>query len=174
MNGGLHPFQGAPASGADVPTTDAARVAARLYPYGRGGAAGLTPPPASLYGGFDLTTRRLFDRAFAGAPERRPSARDWWTHLRALLDGGLRPCGQDPDHARFGDRPCAMCGGGAGASAVRVRVAPGDPADHGTPFPLSRVLRELDPVARAYAYVILSVFIVLPVVRLLWVLAVGQ
>ena len=107
LNRGLHPFQGVPAPGVDVPTTDSERVAAGLYPYGRGGA--LSPPPRSLYRGFDLATQRLFDRAFAGGAGRRPSAREWRAHLRGLLDGGLRACKVDAEHARFGERPCAMC-----------------------------------------------------------------
>ena len=106
---GLHPFQGVPRPGADVPTTDGERVAAGLYPYGRGGAGRIGPPPSSLYGAFDRRTQVLFDRAFDGPPGERPSAAVWRGHLRGLLAGGLRPCKTDPDHARFGDQPCAAC-----------------------------------------------------------------
>ena len=105
---GLHPFQGVPAPGADVPTTDGERVAAGLYPYGAGRSA-LLPPPSSLYGAFDRRTRALFDRAFDGPPGGRASAEEWRGHLRELLEGGLRPCKADADHARFPSQPCAAC-----------------------------------------------------------------
>ena len=124
LNRGLHPFQGVPAPGASVPTTDGERVAAGLYPYGRGGA--LSPPPRSLYAGFDLATKRLFDRAFAGGAGRRPSAAEWRTHLRVLLDGGLRACKVNADHARFGKRPCAMCGKRGPASSPEDRREPAE------------------------------------------------
>ena len=107
---GLHPFQGVPAPGADVPTTDGERVAAGLYPYGRGGAGALAPPPSSLYPSFGRTTQALFDRAFdEGRTQRRPSAAERRGHLGLLLANGLRPCEADPDHARFGDLPCGAC-----------------------------------------------------------------
>ena len=108
--GGLHPFQGVPRPGADIPTTDGGRVAAGLYPYGRGGAAELSPPPSSLYPFFGRTTQALFDRAFdEGRAQRRPSAAEWRGHLGLLLANGLRPCDRSPDHARFGDFPCGAC-----------------------------------------------------------------
>ena len=135
LNRGLHPFQGVPAPGADVPTTDGERVAAGLYPYGRGGKGALSPPPRSLYAGFDLATKQLFDRAFAGGAGRRPSAAEWWAHLRGLLDSGLRPCEADADHARFGERPCAMCEGGAGSSSVVE--APTEEAERAAEYVLS-------------------------------------
>ena len=74
LNRGLHPFQGVPAPGANVPTTDAERVAAGLYPYGPRASARLTPPPQSRYAFLDAGTRALFDGAFSGRPEARPSA----------------------------------------------------------------------------------------------------
>ena len=135
LNRGLHPFQGVPAPGADVPTTDGERVAAGLYPYGRGGKGALSPPPRSLYAGFDLATKRLFNRAFAGGAGRRPSAAEWWAHLRGLLDSGLRPCDADADHARFGEHPCAMCEGGAGSSSVVE--APTEEAERAAEYVLS-------------------------------------
>ena len=105
---GLHPFQGVPRPGADVPTTDGERVAARLYPYGSGQGA-LRPPPSSLHDAFDRRTQVLFGMAFDGPPGERPSAADWRGHLRGLLAGGLRSCERDADHARYGRKPCAMC-----------------------------------------------------------------
>ena len=115
---GLHPFQGVPRDSA-VPTTDGARAAAGLYPYGAG-AGRLDPPPSSVYGAFDPATRALFDRAFGGRPDGRPTAAAWRDHLGRLLDGGLRPCPRDPAHAVFpGGERCRMCPpptGGAAAS----------------------------------------------------------
>ena len=113
LNNGLHPFQGVPGKGAAVPTTDGERVAAGLYPYGRGGAGRIGPPPSSLYDAFDRRTRALSDMAFDGPPEERPSADAWRGHLRGLLGGGLRPCESDADHARFPGRKCRMCATGA-------------------------------------------------------------
>ena len=125
---GLHPFQGVPRPGADVPTTDGERVAAGLYPYGRGGADGLSPPPSSLYGAFDRRTRALFDLAFDGPPSERPSAAVWRDHLRGLLEGGLRSCKADADHARFGRGPCIVCPpkGTKGRGGNRERVTEAD------------------------------------------------
>ncbi len=114
LNRGLHPFQGVPAKGAAVPTTDGERVAAGLYPYGSGFRT-LSPPPASLHGSFDTETRGLFARAFDGPKTNRPSAAEWAEHLSSLLAAsGLRPCPQSPDHAVYpGVEECGVCGQGA-------------------------------------------------------------
>ncbi len=109
LNEGLHPFQGVPRPGADVPTTNGERVAAGLYPYGRTTNGRLGPSPLSLHESFDAATRDLFEAAFTGPPADRPSASTWRGHLSELLDDGLRPCDRDADHARFGDTPCGFC-----------------------------------------------------------------
>ncbi len=126
LNGGLHPFQGVPRTGADVPATNGERVAAGLYPYGDDGR--LTPPPSSRYDAFDPTTRAFFDRAFDGPPDQRPTAEAWRDHLSVLLAGTLRPCDRDPDHARYGDGPCVVC----------RPEPPSGPAPVREPFPASR------------------------------------
>ena len=109
LNNGLHPFQGVPNRAADaVPTTNGERVAAGLYPYGSG-APTLAPPPSSPHPFLDARTQTLFRRAFDASEDGRPSADEWRDHLRALLDAGLSPCPESPDHARFEAKLCATC-----------------------------------------------------------------
>ena len=163
---GLHPFQGVPAPGADVPTTDGARVAAGLYPYGpRGGAGRLAPPPSSLYPFFGRTTQALFDRAFSeGRRQRRPSAAEWRGHLGLLLANGLRPCDRDADHVRFGDAPCGACG-----TAPQIDPAPSlapwfDLPGTDAPAPVAPEVSSMEREA-ALAYAVLG-FVLLSLVVL--------
>ena len=125
LNGGLHPFQGVPRPGADVPATNGERVAAGLYPYrGTGGGTDeLAPPPSSRYSAFDAETQALFDRAFDAPPVRRPTAAVWRTHLSTLLDSVLQPCDRSPDHARYGDGPCVVCRPEPPPNPARIQAA---------------------------------------------------
>ena len=122
LNDGFHPFQGVPARRKRVPTTDGGRVAAGLYPYGRGGAGTVSPPSGSPYGYLDSRTRYLFDTAFEPGGLPRPSASVWRRHLRGLLDGGLQRCDADADHARFRVQACAACA----SARARAERAPTD------------------------------------------------
>ena len=120
LNDGFHPFQGVPARRRRLPTTDGGRIAAGLYPYGRGGAGKVSPPSGSPYAYLDSRTRYLFDTAFEPGGLPRPSASVWRRHLRGLLDGGLQRCDADTDHARFRVQACAACA----SARVRAEGAP--------------------------------------------------
>ncbi|WP_181919329.1 ankyrin repeat domain-containing protein [Alkalilimnicola ehrlichii] len=108
LNQGLHPYQGVPRPGAQVPPSNGERIRAGLYAYGRRSNALLLPSPWSTHRFFAASTRALFDQAFEHE-RHRPSAAEWTEHLRTLLQpGGLRQCERVADHAYFTDT-CGLC-----------------------------------------------------------------
>ena len=149
LNNGLHPFQGVPnRSARNVPTTNGERIAAGLYPYGRGGHT-LAPPPASPFPFLDTQTQTLFGRAFDGAAEGRPSAEEWRDHLRAVLADDLAPCPENADHARFASKLCAGCELDPAVQKRRRRAAFAARRTKGE-IPLPAWLHRLGRDARAY------------------------
>lgn len=130
LNSGLHPYAGRP-QGAPVPSDLPARIAANLYPYGRGKPhPRMLPSPVSGHEMFPSALRDMFDRAFAVQPKRRPSAQDWATQLLAYArrdSGQLVTCSKDAAHQHFLGMPCAACARSAllagSALAARARSA---------------------------------------------------
>lgn len=112
LNGGIHPFQGIPAGQITAATNDE-KAAQGLYPHGVIPDSRIQPRPQSVHDCFDDFTRTLFDRAFMGPPQNRPSASEWAEHLGSLLKNKqLTRCDQHPydiRHMRFMGKPCPEC-----------------------------------------------------------------
>ena len=112
LNSGLHPYSGRPQD-ASVPSDLPGRIAANLYPYGRGrGNMRLQPSPVSGHQAFPEALRQMFDRAFSDRPGQRPSAEEWASLLQSYARrsaGMLVKCGKDASHQHFSGMPCAAC-----------------------------------------------------------------
>ncbi|ABC27785.1 uncharacterized protein with protein kinase and helix-hairpin-helix DNA-binding domains [Hahella chejuensis KCTC 2396] len=111
LNQGVHPFQGAPKGGANLPTTNHERIGAGLYAYGLQEHPRIAPSPWSIHQSLDTRTRQLFENAFTKSPYARPSAQEWSDHLHWLLAGNdspLQPCPNNKEHLSFGNG-CPFC-----------------------------------------------------------------
>ncbi len=117
MNNGIHPFQGVMSPGTDVSelnTTDK-KVKKWLYPYGKAAHPRIQPLASSIHGCIDGISRNYFDRAFSGAPGKRPTTIEWFHHLSRLLDSKqhqLARCKNEPNnpaHIHFLGKPCMAC-----------------------------------------------------------------
>jgi len=111
LNRGIHPYQGVPRQGANLPPTDSGRIQQNLYAYGRNGHKLLEPSPWSIHVSLEDETRELFDRAFGLNPKLRPTADAWRRHLQNLADpqsGLLQKCPRNPDHGMF-SKGCGLC-----------------------------------------------------------------
>jgi|GEM_PF-2956873 len=112
LNGGIHPFQGIPTGSLNAATNDE-KAALGLYPHGLVEDLRIHPRPQSVHLCFDDVTRALFDRAFIGPPDARPSAEEWAKHLTSLLDNKqLTRCEKNPydiRHMRFLNKECPEC-----------------------------------------------------------------
>lgn len=111
LNFGIHPFSGKPVDG-KVPTELAGRIREGCYAYGVQPNPRIAPNPTSGHTMMPAELRRMFDRAFAGPGEARPTAVEWAQALRgyALRDaGGLQACAADASHQHFAGFPCAAC-----------------------------------------------------------------
>ena len=113
FNRGTHPFQGVNQNTNITASTNDERAGQGLYPYGLTPDQRVKPRPQSTIQFWDFATRTLFDFAFTGKPENRPSAAVWATHLETLLNKkSLQRCTKFPnlvDHIRLRDMPCPAC-----------------------------------------------------------------
>ncbi|WLQ12351.1 hypothetical protein O5O45_21730 [Hahella aquimaris] len=111
LNQGVHPFQGAPKGGANLPTTNHERIGAGLYAYGSKEHPRIAPSPWSIHQSLDARTQQLFESAFTQSPYARPSAQEWSDHLHWLVageDSPLQPCPNNKEHLSFGSG-CPFC-----------------------------------------------------------------
>lgn len=113
LNRGTHPFQGIIKDpGIDAHTNDE-KAAKGLYPHGMTPDARIAPRPQSIHFLFDHGLRALFDAAFAGQSNARPTARDWAKCLDRLLGTkALTRCEKQPydiSHMRFKGMQCPAC-----------------------------------------------------------------
>ncbi|AZZ90335.1 hypothetical protein EUZ85_06230 [Hahella sp. KA22] len=111
LNQGVHPFQGTPKGGANLPTTNHERIGAGLYAYGLKEHPRIAPSPWSIHQSLDTRTRQLFENAFTQSPYARPTAQEWSDHLHWLLaadDSPLQPCPNNKEHLSFGNG-CPFC-----------------------------------------------------------------
>ncbi len=111
MNFGIHPFAGRPASDR-VPTDIPGRIAGRWYAYGQRPNTGIAPSPVSGHAAMPLLLRQLFDRAFEGNGDARPSAAEWADTLSGFAQRASQRvlvCGKDKAHQHFAGQACAAC-----------------------------------------------------------------
>lgn len=113
MNRGTHPFQGIIHLSSITASTNDEKAAKGLYPHGITPDVRITPRPQSIHFLLDDGLRTLFDAAFIGKSDSRPSARDWADCLDKLLrDKGLGRCDKEPydlTHMRFTGKQCPTC-----------------------------------------------------------------
>jgi serine/threonine protein kinase len=113
LNNGTHPFQGIPTGSVEVPPTNDEKAALGFYPHGITQNSAIKPRPQSIHFLLDPGLRTLFDLAFVGKPEERPTAEDWNRKLSNLLDNrALTRCAVEPnqfEHIKFRDLQCPAC-----------------------------------------------------------------
>lgn len=113
LNNGTHPFQGILISDIKNVHTNDEKAAAGLYPHGKIENPQIKPRSHSIHHLWQDSTRDLFDRAFAGSPERRPSAKEWADHFKNILSKReLVRCDKYPNqvaHMRYRDKNCPEC-----------------------------------------------------------------
>ncbi|MCE2594636.1 hypothetical protein K6Y31_07390 [Motilimonas cestriensis] len=105
LNHGLHPFQGVPKKGRDLPTDNQSKIAKQLYPYGATAHPDIAPSPWSLHLDFPAELINSFSRSLTSAT--RLSAQDWVDRL-ANLRPQLKQCQQATSHQYWG-KTCPHC-----------------------------------------------------------------
>lgn len=115
LNFGIHPYSGRPAN-AQVPADIPGRIRDGYYAYGVKRHKAIAPNVTSGHALMPPELRALFDRAFAGAASKRPSASDWAQLLRTLALRGSDPganrivvCQRNAEHQHFAGLGCAAC-----------------------------------------------------------------
>jgi serine/threonine protein kinase len=113
LNRGTHPFQGIPLDDTVEAATNDEKAARGLYPHGLQPHPSLKPRPHSIHEQFDDGLRSLFDNAFLGNANYRPSASDWANKLDLLLiSKALVRCDKFPSdisHIKFKEKQCPAC-----------------------------------------------------------------
>lgn len=126
FNGGIHPFQGILQTRAGDFNTNDDKVMAGLYPHGIKPNLKISPRPQSVHECFHDETRILFDRAFTGSENGRPTASEWADHLNRLYKGQqLARCDKFPNdikHMRWRNKPCPCCTLELGQKQVRQAI----------------------------------------------------
>ncbi|WP_319022956.1 protein kinase domain-containing protein [Proteus sp. FME41] len=111
LNFGIHPFSGRPKNDS-VPTDIPRRIAGRFYGYGVKAHNLITPSVASGHKQLPDKLRTLFDKAFSGNPELRPSAKTWAMALYEYAQPEKQQmvvCQKEKDHQHFAGKACAAC-----------------------------------------------------------------
>lgn len=115
LNFGIHPYSGRPAN-AQVPADIPGRIRDGYYAYGVKRHKAIAPNVTSGHALMPPELRALFDRAFAGAASKRPSASEWAQLLRTLALRGSDPganrivvCQRNAEHQHFAGLGCAAC-----------------------------------------------------------------
>jgi serine/threonine protein kinase len=112
LNYGIHPFQGILSKDVQAHSQDD-KVKRRLYPYGGQPVRGVKPLPQSVHDTFSSEITQLFNKAFLGKPDQRPTAKEWLAVLENFLTNRMlercqkRP--KDPSHIRFEGKDCPAC-----------------------------------------------------------------
>lgn len=108
---GAHPNQARGGAAADLPSIEA-KIKAGIYAFGGRGMGGSPPDFAPDIKVLSPSIRRLAERTFVAghaAPERRPSAQEWFDAL-SIEGPGLKTCKRNPNHLYGGHlRSCPWC-----------------------------------------------------------------
>lgn len=104
---GRHPYAGQPRGSEEISLEMA--IKNKWYPYVTGGNSRLKPPPGIELQFLNLEIRELFERAFAGEPNDRPTALEWFIALERTEES-LEPCSGNHLH-KYVDRGdgCPWC-----------------------------------------------------------------
>ncbi|MFO6423038.1 protein kinase domain-containing protein [Motilimonas sp. KMU-193] len=105
LNHGLHPFQGVPKKGRELPTDNQNKIGQQLYPYGATAHPDIAPSPWSLHLDFPAELINSFCRSLTSS--QRLNAIDWVELLKGL-DLQLRQCSQENSHQYWG-QSCPHC-----------------------------------------------------------------
>lgn len=111
LNFGIHPFSGRPLHN-QVPNDLPSRIAGKYYAYGVKAHQGISPVPTSGHTFLPDDIRQLFDKAFNGAPDQRPSAAQWVQCLRPYALRSQKKmvvCSKNKEHQYFAGLKCAAC-----------------------------------------------------------------
>lgn len=113
LNNGTHPFQGVLQDETINASTNDEKAALGLYPHGLEHDKRILPRCQSIHELWPTTTRKLFDRAFVGDHNNRPTALEWSEHFDQILkDKMLVRCEKFPlniSHMRFKLKECPRC-----------------------------------------------------------------
>ncbi|WP_434340311.1 protein kinase domain-containing protein [Motilimonas cestriensis] len=105
LNHGLHPFQGVPKQGRDLPTDNQSKIAKQLYPYAKQSHPDIAPSPWSLHLDFPAELINSFSLSLTSS--QRLNAMDWVELLKGL-NFQLRQCQQEESHQYWG-QACPHC-----------------------------------------------------------------
>jgi eukaryotic-like serine/threonine-protein kinase len=111
LNFGIHPFTGKPSSDR-VPTDIPGRIRTRAYAYGIKSNALISPSMVSGHAAIATPLRHLFDRAFDGAGNTRPTPLEWVDALKPYAQksaGNLVLCQKNNEHQHFHALSCGAC-----------------------------------------------------------------
>ncbi len=96
---GRHPFAGRPRGSEEISLELA--ISQNWYVYHTQGCSRLLPPAGLKLSFLSFEIREMFDRAFGGTPEQRPSSQEWFDAL-AKFESSLKTCSVSKWH-RFWD-----------------------------------------------------------------------
>lgn len=119
LDNGLHPFQGIPTTGHEVPSDNQNRIAGGFYPYGIQPHPAISPSPWSVHHGLPRILREAFDRSLTST--QRVTAREWAELLQQAATR-MQQCRSNAEHG-YWSKQCPYC-----LSAVRPRKMPSSSA----------------------------------------------
>lgn len=107
---GKHPFVGVLPANATGGATPGDNIAAGRYFYGKTASSkGLRPPPgAANLGIITPTLASMFEYAFTGTPQQRPTAAQWRAELKNL-EGAITTCKANLAHRYLSGTSCVWC-----------------------------------------------------------------
>ncbi len=152
LNHGLHPFQGVPKQGRDLPTDNQNKIGQQLYPYGAKAHADIAPSPWSLHLDFPAELINSFSRSLTSTA--RLSALDWVKLLEGLT-AKLKQCNKANSH-QFWGHVCPHCQQPkqniAAPKAVRKKPAKAGKTRHQRPYTSNTTQRQNTsrPISPAY------------------------
>ena len=175
LNKGIHPFQGVVTNKSLELNTNDDKAKARLYAYSLIPDSRINPHPRSVHRLFPSSLNELFEQAFTGIENSRPSARQWKEYFYELTQKGkLKRCinfPEDPLHIRFDNSDCIECylqniktsttweTGPKGRTAILPKSTPSSPPNPANPTNYTGL-----KAAFGFTLVFIGLFILLAVV----------
>jgi hypothetical protein len=116
LNNGLHPFQGVPKPGKQLPTDNQAKITAGLYAYATKSHPRIKPSPWSIHRDFPNALQKAFTKSLTTIYRKDAYA---WKNLLEVQKTKLKICSKDSNHY-FWRTNCPHCY----LSNTRVNVKP--------------------------------------------------